>query len=198
VFASSAAVYGNAVRVPIREEDPTVPISPYGAGKLAAERYLAIYGSLYGLNVASVRFFSAYGPRQRKQVVFDLLSKLNDDRRNLVIHGDGTQVRDFLYVKDAALSAMTVAARASLSGEAYNVGAGREYTIDVLAKSLCEQVGVHPEFRYTGVNRPGDPEKLVVDITKLKSLGYEPQFEFEEGLAAVVEWFQEVTGASWR
>lgn len=198
VFASSAAVYGNAVRVPIREDDPTVPISPYGAGKLAAERYLAIYGALYGLNVASVRFFSAYGPRQRKQVVFDLLSKLNDDRRNLVIHGDGTQVRDFLYVKDAALCAMTVAARATLAGEAYNVGAGREYTIDVLAKSLCEQVGVHPELRYTGVNRPGDPEKLVVDITKLKSLGYEPQFDFEEGLAAVVEWFQEVTGASWR
>lgn len=197
VFASSAAVYGNAVRVPIREDDPTVPISPYGAGKLAAERYLAIYGALYGLEVASVRFFSAYGPRQRKQVVFDLLSKLRDNRRSLVIHGDGTQVRDFLYVKDAALSAMTVAARAPMSGEAYNVGAGREYTIDILAKSLCKQLGVSPEIRYTGVNRPGDPEKLVVDITRLKSLGYQPRFDFEEGLATVVEWFRETTGASW-
>jgi UDP-glucose 4-epimerase len=197
VFASSAAVYGNALRVPIREEDPTVPISPYGAGKLAAERYLAVYARLYGLNLASVRFFSAYGPRQRKQVVFDLLTKLSNDHDRLLIHGDGTQVRDFLYVKDAARSAMIVAANAELNGEAYNVGAGCEYTIDTLTKSLCKLIGLNPEFRYTGANRPGDPEKLVVDITKLESLGYKPRFEFEEGLATVVQWFEELTGETW-
>ena len=194
VFASSAAVYGNAVRVPIREDDPTVPISPYGAGKLAAERYLAVFARLYGLNLAAVRFFSAYGPRQRKQVVFDLLTKLRHNRDELHVHGDGTQARDFLYVKDAARSAMIVAARGELNGEVYNVGAGREYTIDSLAKSLCKLVGLAPEVVYNGINRPGDPEKLVVDITKLESLGYRPQFEFEEGLATVVSWFQTQTG----
>ena len=198
VFASSAAVYGNAVRVPIREDDPTVPISPYGVGKLAAERYVAVFAQLYGLRLASVRFFSAYGPRQRKQVVFDLLAKLSKDHDELFIHGDGTQVRDFLYVKDAALSAMTVAASGALTGEAYNVGAGREYTIDALAKSLCSQVGLNPVFRYSGANRPGDPEALVVDITRLQSIGYKPQFEFEEGLADVVEWYQDVTGETWK
>lgn len=197
VFASSAAVYGNAVRVPIREEDPTVPISPYGVGKLAAERYLAVFAQLYGLNLASVRFFSAYGPRQRKQVVFDLLTKLSNDHDQLPIHGDGTQARDFLYVKDAARSAMIVAANSELNGDAYNVGAGFEYTIDNLAKSLCKLTGLNPAFRYTGSNRPGDPEKLVVDISKLESLGYKPQFEFEEGLATVVRWFEELTGETW-
>ena len=198
VFASSAAVYGNAVRVPISEDDPTVPISPYGVGKLAAERYLAVFARLYGLRLASVRFFSAYGPRQRKQVVFDLLTKLSKDHDQLFIHGDGTQVRDFLYVKDAARSAMIVAADGELNGEAYNVGAGREYTIDMLAKSLCTLTGLSPAFHYSGANRPGDPEKLVVDITRLESIGYTPQFEFEEGLATVVQWFEDLTGETWK
>jgi len=198
VFASSAAVYGNAVRVPIREDDPTVPISPYGVGKLAAERYLAVFAKLYGLRLASVRFFSAYGPRQRKQVVFDLLAKLSKDRDKLFIHGDGTQVRDFLYVKDAARSAMIVAANGELNGEAYNVGAGREYTIETLAKSLCNLTGLNPAFHYSGANRPGDPEKLVVDITWLESIGYTPRFEFEEGLTAVVQWFEDLTGETWK
>ena len=198
VFASSAAVYGNAVRVPIREDDPTVPISPYGVGKLAAERYLAVFAKLYGLRLASVRLFSAYGPRQRKQVVFDLLAKLSKDRDKLFIHGDGTQVRDFLYVKDAARSAMIVAADGELNGEAYNVGAGREYTIETLAKSLCNLTGLTPAFHYSGANRPGDPEKLVVDITRLESIGYMPRFEFEEGLAEVVQWFEDLTGETWK
>ena len=198
VFASTAAVYGNAVRVPIREDDPTVPISPYGVGKLAAERYLAVFAQLYGLRLASVRFFSAYGPRQRKQVVFDLLTKMSKDRDRLFIHGDGTQVRDFLYVKDAARAAMIVAADGALNGEAYNVGAGREYTIDVLAKSLCKLTGISPAFDYSGVNRPGDPEKLVVDIKRLESIGYTPRFEFEEGLATVVQWFEDLTGETWK
>ncbi|WP_050062923.1 NAD-dependent epimerase/dehydratase family protein [Rhodococcus sp. RD6.2] len=198
VFASSAAVYGNALRSPITEEDPTVPISPYGVGKLAAERYLAVYSRLYGLNLASLRFFSAYGPRQRKQVVFDLLSKMSRDRERLFIHGDGTQVRDFLYVTDAARSAMMVAACGALRGEAYNVGAGTQCSIDELARLLCEITALSPTFEYSGVNRPGDPEKLVVDIRRLSSLGYRPQVDLAHGLARVVAWFGEVTGETWR
>ncbi|MFI5783606.1 NAD-dependent epimerase/dehydratase family protein [Nocardia sp. NPDC051570] len=198
VFASSAAVYGNSVHVPISEDDPTVPISPYGVGKLAAERYLAVFADLYGLKMASVRYFSAFGPRQRKQVVFDLLVKLTRDRERLFIHGDGTQVRDFLYVEDAARSAMTVAANAPLRGEAYNVGAGKEYTIDQLAKSLCKITGVSPIFDYSGANRPGDPEKLVVDISRLRSIGYRPRADFDQGLADTVAWYESLTATTWR
>ncbi|QLY27714.1 GDP-mannose 4,6-dehydratase [Nocardia huaxiensis] len=198
VFASSAAVYGNSVRIPIREDDPTVPISPYGVGKLAAERYLAVFADLYDLNLASVRFFSAFGPRQRKQVVFDLLAKLDRDHERLFIHGDGTQVRDFLYVADAARSAMIVAEHAPLRGEAYNVGAGHEYTIDQLAKSLCSITGLTPLLDYSGANRPGDPEKLVVDISKLREIGYRPSVEFEQGLANTVAWYETLTGATWQ
>lgn len=198
VFASSAAVYGNSVRIPISETDPTVPISPYGVGKLAAERYLAVFAQLYGLRLGAVRFFSAFGPRQRKQVVFDLLAKIDRDRERLFIHGDGTQVRDFLFVEDAARSAMIVAANSPLRGEAYNVGAGCEYTIDQLAKSLCEITGTSPAFDYSGANRPGDPEKLVVDISRLRAIGYEPSVDFDEGLTRTVAWYASLTGATWQ
>jgi hypothetical protein len=85
-----------------------------------------------------------------------------------------------------------------LNGEAYNVGAGREYTIETLAKSLCNLTGLNPAFHYSGANRPGDPEKLVVDITRLESIGYTPRFEFEEGLTAVVQWFEDLTGETWK
>ena len=197
VFASSAAVYGNAQRMPIREDDPTVPISPYGVGKLAAERYVAVFSQLYSLRMASLRFFSAYGPRQRKQVIFDLLAKLSRDRSELFIHGDGSQVRDFLYVEDAARSAMLVVERGCLQGEAYNVGAGQEHTIDDLARALCAITGLSPRFVYGGANRPGDPEKLYVDISRLQGLGYRSQVGLERGLANTVAWYQQLTAETW-
>jgi len=183
--------------MPIREDDPTVPISPYGVGKLAAERYVAVFSQLYGLRMASLRFFSAYGPRQRKQVIFDLLAKLSRDRNELFIHGDGSQVRDFLYVEDAARSAMLVVERGCLQGEAYNVGAGQEHTIDDLARALCAITGLSPRFVYGGANRPGDPEKLYVDISRLQELGYRSQVGLERGLANTVAWYQQLTDETW-
>lgn len=191
VYASSAAVYGNPMCSPVREAYPTVPVSPYGVGKLAAERYCSVYAQLYGLNIASLRIFSVYGPWQRKQVVYDLMCKIAAGGP-LHIHGDGTQVRDFTYVTDVVRAAMAVAACGDMAGEAYNVASGSETTIHELAIGLCSFMGAAPEFNYTGVNRPGDPERLAVDISYLRTLGYEPQVKFADGLAATVDWFQSV------
>lgn len=190
VYASSAAVYGDAARMPISETDPTIPISPYGVGKLAAERYIAVFSRLYGLRAASLRLFSAYGPGQRKQVVYDLLEKLSHDPSELHMHGNGSQVRDFVYVDDVAQAAMTVAERGVLLGEVYNVGSGESHTIHELATHLCSLLGVRPTFIYAGAVRPGDPEQLSVDMGKLTSLGYRPATPFDKGLARTVEWFQ--------
>jgi UDP-glucose 4-epimerase len=191
VFASSAAVYGNPVRIPVTEEDPTFPISPYGVGKLAAERYVAVYSKLYNIRAASLRLFSIYGPRQRKQVVYDLMERICQNSDELFIHGDGTQERDFGYVEDVARAAMLVAQVGALEGEVYNVGAGREISIDTLAKYLCRYLEANPRFAYSGAVRPGDPERLVVNIGKLQSLGYTPQVMPEEGLRRTVEWFKQ-------
>src|SRR5436190_1749380 len=83
---------------PICETDPTVPISPYGVSKLAAERYAAVYSQLYDLRMVSLRFFSVYGPRQRKQVIFDLYRKLCNDPHHLEIYGAAYEMRDFVHV----------------------------------------------------------------------------------------------------
>lgn len=192
VFASTAAVYGNAIKIPIAEDDPTVPVSPYGVGKLAAERYVNVFSRLYGLKAASLRFFSAYGPRQRKQVVFDFMEKVRRNRDEMFIHGDGTQVRDFLYVEDAARSAMIVAEHGALQGEVYNVGAGESITIGELAASVCELMEAQPKFVYSGANRPGDPEKLIVDISRLRGIGYEPQVNVAEGLRRTYAWYSQL------
>jgi UDP-glucose 4-epimerase len=195
VYASSAAVYGNPMRMPIQEDDPTIPISPYGVAKLGAERYVAVFSQLYGLRAASVRFFSVYGPRQRKQVVFDLIQKLARDRSTLNIFGDGSQVRDFNYVEDTARAMMLVAERAPLQGEVYNVASGRACSIDELARRLCRVLGAQPRFVYSGHVRPGDPEKWSVDIGRLQALGYQPQVSLEDGLRRTVAWYGNQLGS---
>jgi UDP-glucose 4-epimerase len=183
VNVSSAAVYGNPVRLPIRETDPTVPIAPYGVSKLAAERYVAVYSALYGLRAVSVRLFSIYGPRQRKQVVYDLFCKLQANPKRLEILGDGSQARDFTYVLDVVQALVLVAAAAPNRGEVYNVASGTTHTIAELAEACCRVCGLKPEIVYTGQIRPGDAEKWTVDIGLLRHLGFAPRADLEAALA---------------
>jgi len=189
IYASSAAVYGNPARLPICEEDPTLPVSPYGVAKLAAERYVAVYSQLYGLKGVSLRLFSLYGPRQRKQVVYDLIEKIVRNPGELPIYGDGTQVRDFNYVEDTVRAAMLVALRSPLRGEVYNVASGRECSIHELAGTLCGILRVQPRFLYSGSVRPGDAQRWTVNIARLTALGYLPEMSLEQGLRRTVEWF---------
>jgi len=190
IYASSAAVYGDPQRMPIQEGDLTVPISPYGVGKLAAERYIDVYSHLYGLRAASLRFFSVYGPRQRKQVVYDMIRKLIQNPEEVDIYGDGTQVRDFNFVEDTARAMMITADQAPLQGEVYNVASGKECSIRELVDLICQILRVTPTRIYSGSVRPGDPEKWTVDITRLKSLGYKPKMSLEDGLSRTVEWYR--------
>ncbi len=189
INASSAAVYGEPARLPICEDDPTVPIAPYGVSKLAAERYVAVYSRLYGLPATSLRLFSVFGSRQRKQVVYDFLYKLRCDPARLEILGDGTQARDFVYVGDVVQAMLLTAHCAPGVGEAYNVASGRTYTIGEVARQVCRLCGVTPQIICTGRVRPGDAQAWVVDTSALRGLGFCPQTTLAEGLAAVREWF---------
>lgn len=190
IYASSAAVYGDPQRIPIHEGDLTVPISPYGVGKLAVERYIAVYSQLYGIKAASLRLFSVYGPRQRKQVVYDMIRKLIGNPHELHIYGDGTQIRDFNYVEDTARAMMVAVEHAPLQGEVYNLASGRECSVHDLVDTICQILGVDPKRVYSGAVRPGDPEKWTVDITRLKNIGYQPRVSLEEGLRRTVDWYR--------
>ena len=189
VNTSTAGVYGDPARIPIHEEDVTVPISPYGVSKLAGERYAAVYARLYGVRVNSLRLFSVFGPRQKKQVVFDFLAKLKANPAELEVLGDGTHERDFVYATDVVQAMILAATVAPGQGEVYNVASGRTITIADLATLVCRLRGGQPRIHFTGKARPGDAVKWVVDIARLKALGYRPQMALEAGLSAVVAWF---------
>jgi UDP-glucose 4-epimerase len=191
IYASSAAVYGNPLHMPIREDAPTVPISPYGVGKLGAERYVAVYSQLYGLRAVSLRLFSTYGPRQRKQVVYDLIARVFQNPSELLIYGDGTQERDFCYVSDTTCAAMVVAESGAFQGEVYNVGSGRSYSIAAIAEMISQILGTQPHVIYSGSVRPGDPDRWAVDISRIQTLGYQPVVSIEEGLRRTVTWYQQ-------
>jgi UDP-glucose 4-epimerase len=188
VNTSSAAVYGNPQRLPIQESDPTVPISPYGVSKLSAERYVAVFSQLYEIPASSVRLFSVYGPRQRKQVVYDLFDRLARNPERLEVIGDGTQERDFAYVKDVAAAMILVAQHAPATGETYNVASGSSYSIAQLVSGICDTLALQPEIGYTGSVRPGDADRWTVDISALCGLGYEARTTLAQGLEATRDW----------
>lgn len=190
INTSSAAVYGDLNKVPLSEGDLCIPVSPYGVSKLAGERYLDVYAQLYGLRGASMRFFSLFGPRQEKQVVFDFIRKLHDNPHQMLMFGDGSQVRDLNYVENAVDAALCIAENAPLQGEVYNVAAGHSLSILGLAQMIAQQMGVSPAYTFTGSVRPGDPQKWVADIARLRALGYEPRIDLEEGMRRTLAWFR--------
>jgi UDP-glucose 4-epimerase len=194
VNTSSAAVYGDPQRLPIRESDPTVPISPYGVSKLSAERYVGVYSQLYGIPASSVRLFSVYGPRQRKQVVYDLVDRLARDPSRLEVIGDGTQERDFAYVDDVAAAMLLVAREAPGAGEVYNVASGGTHSIAQLVSHLCAAMEVQPRITYTGTVRPGDAERWSVDTSTLRVLGHRACTSLTQGLGATWDWYRAERG----
>jgi UDP-glucose 4-epimerase len=194
VFTSSAAVYGDPQRLPIHESDPTVPISPYGVGKLAAERYVAVYSQLYGITASSVRLFSVFGPRQRKQVVYDLINRLAHEPTRLEVLGDGTQERDFAFVDDVAAAIVLVGSDAPGHGEVYNVASGTSHSIAQLVTAVCAAMELEPELAYSGSVRPGDAQRWTVDTSALSALGHLAATPLTEGVAATWDWYRAARG----
>lgn len=190
VFASSAAVYGEGASTPLREDHLTTPVAPYGASKLAAERYMDVYARVYGLRTASIRFFQIFGPRLRRHVVWDVMSKLHANGHKLSLHGDGTQIRDFMYVANAVDAFMLVAEQAPLEGEAYNAGDGSAISIADLAKVISAKMDVRPQVTYSGAVAPGVSQAWVADVTRISELGFQPRLSMDEGLDHTVAWFR--------
>ena len=191
IVASSAAVYGDPMTLPIDEQAPLDPISPYGISKLTMERYVATYARHYGLRAASLRLFSAYGPRQRKQVVYDFIRKLARRPEALEILGDGRQERDLVFAEDVARAALEVSRSGKLEGEVYNVATGVSCTTLDLAHKVAAAMDLDPRLEYTGKVRAGDPDRWQADISRLQALGFQPAVDLDEGVRRTVAWFRE-------
>jgi len=191
ILASSAAVYGDPGVAPIGDRTPVDPISPYGVSKLAAERYAAVFARLYGVRTASIRLFSVYGPRQRKQVVYDLGRKMLADAGDVEVLGDGTQSRDLVHVTDAARAFLHVAEHGALEGETYNVATGCDVTIREIITGLSGALGVAPCLRFTGSVRPGDPQRWVGAAEELAKIDFHTQVSWKDGVESIARWLLE-------
>ncbi len=195
IFASSSTVYGDAA-LPTPEDHPFLPISNYGASKAAAEAYCSSYCSLYGLKTASLRYYNIFGPRSRKGVMFDLLKKIQKDRKRLEVLGTGDQRKDYLYIDDAIDATLLVAEKGELAGEAYNVGSGESYSVKELVKKLLEILGLAGKTKqfYTGFSWHGDVQKTRANISKLRKLGWSPKIRFDQGVSTFVDWYESKHG----
>ena len=193
-FISSAAVYGEGRHMPMTEDHPLEPVSPYGISKLAAETYVHLYSQLYELPTFSVRPFSLYGPRQRKLVVYDLLCRAVDGEDPLVVLGSPEVSRDFVYIADCARALLVLARRAPARGEAYNVASGVGTPLGVLVPAILTAVGIDAGVDFTGSVRPGDPVRWEGDPGRARALGAAFDTPLDDGLRRTAEWL--LTAAS--
>jgi UDP-glucose 4-epimerase len=190
VLLSSAAVYGNPVSLPVGEDQPTRPISPYGFHKHLAEHICREFHSVYGIPTASVRIFSAYGPGLRRQVVWDLCRKAIECEQ-LELQGTGEETRDFIHAKDVARGLDVVLHHAPMRGEAYNLAMGVQVSIANLAAVVLRALNLDRKVIFSGENAPGNPLRWHADITKLSALGFRPSVDLEQGIQSFAGWSRE-------
>jgi UDP-glucose 4-epimerase len=186
VYASSCAVYGEADSLPVREDFPLKPISPYGVSKVAAENYVRVFHRICGLETVCLRFFNVYGPRQAYSdysgVITQFLNRVSSNL-HLVIFGDGEQTRDFVHVQDVVEANMLALRTEQIAGETFNIGTGTAVTINQLADMLLE-VTSRTDLKVSH-SRPkkGEIKHSVADISKAKiKLHYHPKVSLENGL----------------
>jgi UDP-glucose 4-epimerase len=187
-FISSAAVYGEPIRLPVNEDDEPRPVSPYGHHRLMCERLLTEYTALGGVPTVSLRVFSAYGEGLRRQVLWDICRQALESGK-VVLAGTGDETRDFIHARDVA-SAVALALRTA-EGESrtFNVASGEATTIRLLAQSLARELGLREDaVSFSGETRPGDPRHWKADVGRIRGLGWEPAVPLAAGLAAYAAW----------
>jgi len=193
IYSSSAAIFGELVTMPISEEHPQNPDSPYGVSKLAAEKYMLCYGKLYAMTIVCLRYFNVYGVNQRYDAYGNVIPIFADrliTGKPLTIFGDGEQTRDFVNVKDVAIANYLAATSARVSA-VYNVGSGTSITVNKLSRLVQESSGITATSVEYAAPRPGEVRHCRAEITKAKTeLGFSPETEIRTGLEEYFDWFK--------
>lgn len=194
VLASSCAVYGDDPRLPKEETMTPMPASPYAVHKLAAEHYARIYGELFGVKTTSLRFFNVFGPRQDPSSPYSGVISIFMTRaisgRAPVIYGDGSQSRDFVYVKDVVKALILAADAKDSAGKVLNIGSGSNVTINGLWELIASLAGqqLTPDYKPA---RAGDILHSIASINLAESvLNFKIDFSLEQGLSATLEWYR--------
>jgi UDP-glucose 4-epimerase len=188
-YASSSSVYGDDVALPMREDVPLHPVSPYGVTKLAAEQLCYLYFVNHGVPTVSVRYFTVYGPRQRPDMGFHRFMTAIRTGQPLTLYGDGLQTRDFTYVADAA-AATHAACVHGVPGRVYNVGGGSRVSVREVFAMLGTVTG-RPVTIAEHPAQKGDMRDTYADTSRARAdLGFSPSVTLEEGLRAMWAWME--------
>lgn len=191
IFSSSAAIYGDNTKLPLKETEKPAPESFYGLTKWMTEEYLALYHKLYGLHYTVLRYSNVYGPRQGANGeggVIYIFSKALAEKKPITIFGDGTQTRDFISVHD--IVAANVAALSSGNEEIMNVSTASEISLTDLAEKMVSLAGLPASYIHYGPARTGDIYRSSLSNEKIKSLlHWAPAYDLEKGLKDTLEFF---------
>jgi UDP-glucuronate 4-epimerase len=182
LYASSSSIYGNAKKLPVTEETPPRPVSPYGATKLAAEDIIDLYRREYGTNATSMRLFSVYGPRQRPDMAIHKFLTAVAAGEPVTIFGDGSSGRDYTFV-NYVVDACVAVFKKGLAGRVFNVASGKITTLNELIMAVENVLGkkARPD---TSPDQPGDVMATHADISRLQaSIGYDPNLDLKDGIA---------------
>lgn len=196
VYISSAgATYGEPETLPVPEEYPTNPVTPYGISKHTVEHYLDMFSALYGLPFVVLRYGNVYGPRQSSKGeagVFAIFCEQMLAGIRPSIYGDGTKARDYVYVEDVVRANVLALERGT--GEAFNIASGAPTTDYEVFQRVRDSMGIHnlePEY---APRRPGEMERIYLDISKAQQLlGWSPHFSLEEGVRCTVQYYRQVS-----
>jgi UDP-glucuronate 4-epimerase len=194
IIASSSSVYGVNSKVPFGESDPIFSaISPYAASKLACESLGHVYHHVYGLDVALLRLFTVYGPRQRPDLAIRKFATLIQAGKPIPVFGDGSMARDYTYITDT-LDGIIACTRQEFGFQIFNLGESQTVTLGRLIELLEAALG-KPAVIDRRPLQPGDVPVTFADITRARAqLGYNPQVKIEAGIKLFIDWFRKNSG----
>ena len=195
VFASSSSVYGNSRKVPFHEDDRVdAPISPYAATKKAGEELCHVYHAVHGFSVLALRFFTAYGPRQRPEMAIHAFTRRLFAGEPIPVFGDGSMERDFTYIDDVVDGVVFALdyVLGSQTFEIVNLGESEPIRLSRLVSALERATGREATIDRRPVP-PGDVDRTFADVSRARRLlGYDPHVGIDEGLRRFVEWYRRV------
>jgi UDP-glucuronate 4-epimerase len=193
-LASSSSVYGVNAKVPFSESDPIFSaISPYAASKLACEALGHVYHHVYGLDIAMLRFFTVYGPRQRPDLAIRKFATLMRAGKPIDVFGDGSTARDYTYIDDI-VDGVVACTRREFGYEIFNLGESQTVTLARLIELLEAALGLKAQINRQPV-QPGDVPITFANVDKARSkLGYQPRVKIDQGIPRFVEWLKNQPG----
>lgn len=187
LFLSSAGVYGNPKSLPITEDMPFNPLSPYAVHKVMCEELCKYFTVNYGMNIKIARIFSAYGAGLRKQIFWDMYNKYQNTGK-LDMFGTGNESRDYIHIEDVVQSLYLLATTDS-DEMIFNIANGEEVTIREATELFAENVGAGKDIiSFNGIVREGDPLNWRADISRIKAIGYKKTIDMKQALGGYVEW----------